>query len=103
MKVYLLSIQNGAVYSVAPNLPFQKCYVPLSELQIKKEKKICRNPSLENESETVTNTEMLYRAMLPQLPEYMKALLKILITAAPLSKGNTDSFNVVAKAFSQIP
>jgi hypothetical protein len=33
-----------------------------------------------------TNTEQLYRAMLPHIPQYMIALLKILLAAAPSSK-----------------
>lgn len=39
---------------------------------------------------------MLYEAMLPSLPQYMIALLKILLAAAPTSKTKTESINIVA-------
>jgi hypothetical protein len=34
--------------------------------------------------------------MLPNLPQYMIALLKILLAAAPTSKAKTDSINIMA-------
>ncbi len=34
--------------------------------------------------------------MLPSLPQYMIALLKILLAAAPTSKAKTDSINIMA-------
>uniref|UniRef100_A0A8C4VZH3 Striatin interacting protein 2 n=1 Tax=Gopherus evgoodei TaxID=1825980 RepID=A0A8C4VZH3_9SAUR len=43
-----------------------------------------------------TPCEMLYRAMLYNLPQYMIALLKILLAAAPTSKAKTDSINILA-------
>ena len=33
--------------------------------------------------------------MLPSLPQYMIALLKILLAAAPTSKAKTDSINIM--------
>ena len=33
--------------------------------------------------------------MLPALPQYMIALLKILLAAAPTSKAKTDSINIM--------
>jgi len=42
-----------------------------------------------------TPSEVLYQAMLPALPQYMIALLKILLAAAPTSKAKTDSINVM--------
>lgn len=36
------------------------------------------------------------QAMLPSLPQYMIALLKILLAAAPTSKAKTDSINIMA-------
>ena len=35
------------------------------------------------------------QAMLPSLPQYMIALLKILLAAAPTSKAKTDSINIM--------
>ncbi|KAF1646888.1 Striatin-interacting protein 2, partial [Eudyptes chrysocome] len=43
-----------------------------------------------------TPCEILYRAMLYNLPQYMIALLKILLAAAPTSKAKTDSINILA-------
>ena len=39
--------------------------------------------------------QVLYQAMLPSLPQYMIALLKILLAAAPTSKAKTDSINIM--------
>ncbi|KAJ8784672.1 hypothetical protein J1605_008023 [Eschrichtius robustus] len=40
--------------------------------------------------------ETLYQGLLPSLPQYMIALLKILLAAAPTSKAKTDSINILA-------
>uniref|UniRef100_A0A8C3RGU6 Striatin interacting protein 1 n=1 Tax=Cyanoderma ruficeps TaxID=181631 RepID=A0A8C3RGU6_9PASS len=40
--------------------------------------------------------EILYQGLLPSLPQYMIALLKILLAAAPTSKAKTDSINILA-------
>ncbi|KAJ8977106.1 hypothetical protein NQ317_008452 [Molorchus minor] len=72
-------------------------YTSLSELQIQKEEEIARNPISTSEGEVeMTPTEILYQAMLPNLPQYMIALLKILLAAAPTSKAKTDSINIMA-------
>uniref|UniRef100_A0AAX7V7N3 Striatin interacting protein 1 n=1 Tax=Astatotilapia calliptera TaxID=8154 RepID=A0AAX7V7N3_ASTCA len=49
----------------------------------------------EEEVETCA-TELLYQGILPSLPQYMIALLKILLAAAPTSKAKTDSINILA-------
>lgn len=41
-------------------------------------------------------TEVLYQAILPNLPQYMISLLKILLAAAPTSKAKTESINIMA-------
>ncbi|XP_019867380.1 striatin-interacting protein 1 [Aethina tumida] len=72
-------------------------YTSLAELQIQKEEEIARNPLSTSEGEIeMTPTEILYQAMLPNLPQYMIALLKILLAAAPTSKAKTDSINIMA-------
>ncbi|CAG9828667.1 unnamed protein product [Diabrotica balteata] len=72
-------------------------YLSLSELQVQKEEEIARNPISTSEGEIdLTPTEILYQAMLPNLPQYMIALLKILLAAAPTSKTKTDSINIMA-------
>ncbi|XP_066158816.1 striatin-interacting protein 1 homolog isoform X1 [Euwallacea fornicatus] len=72
-------------------------YTSIAELQVKKEEEIARNPVSTEEPEIDYNpTEILYQAMLPNLPQYMIALLKILLAAAPTSKAKTDSINIMA-------
>ncbi|KAG5890980.1 hypothetical protein JTB14_037966 [Gonioctena quinquepunctata] len=72
-------------------------YTSLAELQIQKEEEIARNPISISEGEIeLTPSEILYQAMLPNLPQYMIALLKILLAAAPTSKAKTDSINIMA-------
>uniref|UniRef100_A0A665WEH6 Striatin interacting protein 2 n=1 Tax=Echeneis naucrates TaxID=173247 RepID=A0A665WEH6_ECHNA len=43
-----------------------------------------------------TPAEMLYLGMLPNLSQYVIALLKLLLAAAPTSKAKTDSINILA-------
>ncbi|CAB3372424.1 Hypothetical predicted protein [Cloeon dipterum] len=75
----------------------QHMYRSLAELQIQREEEIAKNPVTCKEQEVrQTPTEILYQAMLPSLPQYMIALLKILLAAAPTSKAKTDSINIMA-------
>ncbi|XP_059489692.1 striatin-interacting protein 1 [Neocloeon triangulifer] len=75
----------------------QHMYKSLAELQIQQEEDIARNPVTQKELDVPqTPTEILYQAMLPSLPQYMIALLKILLAAAPTSKAKTDSINIMA-------
>ncbi|XP_038068316.1 striatin-interacting protein 1 homolog isoform X2 [Patiria miniata] len=72
-------------------------YVSLAEIQIKQEEQINKNPiSKGEENIPATATELLYQAVLPNLPQYMISLLKILLAAAPTSKAKTDSINILA-------
>lgn len=75
----------------------QHLYISLSEVQIKREEEIAQNP-LSKPEKDIPNTpsELLYQALLPSLPQYMIALLKILLAAAPTSKAKTDSINILA-------
>jgi hypothetical protein len=43
-----------------------------------------------------SGVEVLYAAMLPNLPQYIIALLKILLAAAPTSKSKSESINIMA-------
>lgn len=75
----------------------QHIYTSLSEVHIQKEEEINRSPmSLGEEDINSSPTEMLYQKMLPNLPQYMIALLKILLAAAPTSKAKTDSINILS-------
>ncbi|XP_066998245.2 striatin-interacting protein 1 homolog [Anabrus simplex] len=75
----------------------ENMYTSLAEIQIQKEEDIARNPISNPELNVpLTPTEILYQGMLPNLPQYMIALLKILLAAAPTSKAKTDSINIMA-------
>ena len=62
----------------------------------KAEEDISKHP-LSRPEGTISQTpaEILYSSMLPSLPQYMIALLKILLAAAPTSKAKTDSINIM--------
>lgn len=72
-------------------------YTSLAEIQIQQEEELAKSPISTSETNLrLTPTELLYQAMLPNLPQYMIALLKILLAAAPTSKAKTDSINIMA-------
>nr|XP_014340086.1 PREDICTED: striatin-interacting protein 1 [Latimeria chalumnae] len=75
----------------------QHKYTSVAEVQIKREDEYLKSPLSggEEEVEQVPD-EILYQGMLPSLPQYMIALLKILLAAAPTSKAKTDSINILA-------
>ena len=74
-------------------------YTPLSEVQIAEEEKLERKlaTSIGKEvplPEKDNPTELLYKALLPNLPQYMIAVLKVLLAAAPTSKTKNESLNI---------
>ncbi|XP_029471660.1 striatin-interacting protein 2 isoform X2 [Rhinatrema bivittatum] len=75
----------------------QHKYISIADIQIKNEEELEKCPvSLGEEEVEETPCEMLYCAMFYNLPQYMIALLKILLAAAPTSKAKTDSINILA-------
>ncbi|KAJ3603062.1 hypothetical protein NHX12_030806 [Muraenolepis orangiensis] len=75
----------------------QHKYVSIAEIQISKEDEFQKTPLSGGEEEVeMSATELLYQGILPSLPQYMIALLKILLAAAPTSKAKTDSINILA-------
>jgi len=75
----------------------QHLYMSLSEVQIKREEEIAKNPLSKPETDVENNpAEKLYYAMLSNLPQYMIALLKLLLAAAPTSKAKTESINILS-------
>jgi hypothetical protein len=77
----------------------QHVYVSLSEIQMKREEEMSKYPLTVKELDDLplySPAETLYQAMLPSLPQYMIALLKILLAAAPTSKAKTDSINIMS-------
>lgn len=75
-------------------------YISLADLQVKKEEEIARNPisTFEGEIE-MTPAEIVYQAILPNLPQCMIALLKILLAASPTSKSKTETINIMVDVF----
>uniref|UniRef100_A0A665WF19 Striatin interacting protein 2 n=1 Tax=Echeneis naucrates TaxID=173247 RepID=A0A665WF19_ECHNA len=75
----------------------QHKYVSIAEVQIKREEELQQCPMTLGEEEVEeTPAEMLYLGMLPNLSQYVIALLKLLLAAAPTSKAKTDSINILA-------
>ncbi|KAL1777690.1 striatin-interacting protein 2 [Sigmodon hispidus] len=75
----------------------QHKYISIADIQIKNEEELEKCPmSLGEEVVPETPCEILYQGMLYSLPQYMIALLKILLAAAPTSKAKTDSINILA-------
>ncbi|XP_022665963.1 striatin-interacting protein 1-like isoform X2 [Varroa destructor] len=71
-------------------------YTPLSEAQIMREMQIERHPFTHQVELQDTPAERLYQTLLPQMPQHMISLLKILLAAAPTSKAKTESVNILA-------
>lgn len=77
-------------------------YVSLSEIQIKEEEEAMNRPFTKGNLNVPSNrVEQLYEAMLPNLPQYVIAILKILLAAAPTAKPKTESINILADVFPQ--
>lgn len=75
-------------------------YVSLADLQVKREEEIARNPISNTEGEIEqTPAEIVYQAILPNLPQCMIALLKILLAASPTSKSKTETINIMVDVF----
>lgn len=78
----------------------QHMYVSLADLQIKREEEIARNPISNTEGDIdQTPAEIVYQAILPNLPQCMIALLKILLAASPTSKSKTETINIMVDVF----
>ncbi|KAA0720748.1 Striatin-interacting protein 1 -like protein [Triplophysa tibetana] len=72
-------------------------YVSIAEVQIIREEELQQCPMTLGEEEVEeAPAEILYLGMLPSLSQYVIALLKLLLAAAPTSKAKTDSINILA-------
>ena len=81
-------------------------YTPLSDIQIKEEEQLesrLAGKPLEEVTlpERSSEAENFYKILLPNLPQYMIALLKILLAAAPTSKARSDSLNILVDVMPQ--
>lgn len=78
----------------------QYLYVSLAEQQVQREEELILYPLTckeLNPSSLESPAEFLYKEMLPSLPQYMIALLKILFASLPTSKNKTEVFNVMGE------
>ena len=82
----------------------QHIYVPLSDIQVTHEEEVKKKQAssllgeaegAEKKLERDNPTEKLYKTLLPNLPQYMIALLKVLLAAAPTSRARNDSLNIL--------
>jgi hypothetical protein len=71
-------------------------YKSLSEIQIANDDKYNRFPFTQKEKITNTPTERLYVALLPQIGDYLVALLKMLLAALPSSKSRGDALSILS-------
>ena len=81
----------------------QHVYIPLSDVQIKKVEENERLQSLNEPVEVEerdTPTERLYKSILPNLPQYMIAILKVLLAAAPAARARSESVNIFVDVIS---
>uniref|UniRef100_A0A1I7Y4Z8 Rab-GAP TBC domain-containing protein n=1 Tax=Steinernema glaseri TaxID=37863 RepID=A0A1I7Y4Z8_9BILA len=71
-------------------------YISLGENQIRDEKKWNRYIFSQKEQIELTKTERLYRQLLPNMCEYIVAILKMLLAALPSSKAKADAINILS-------
>uniref|UniRef100_A0A914WKF0 Uncharacterized protein n=1 Tax=Plectus sambesii TaxID=2011161 RepID=A0A914WKF0_9BILA len=72
-------------------------YVSMTEQQIKTEERLSKYCfSLKETEIEETPAEILYRHLLPNIPQYMIALLKIMLAAAPSSKAKSEAINILS-------
>lgn len=82
----------------------QYLYVSLAEQQVQREEELNLYPLTYHELDPVSldsSAERLYKEMLPSLPQYMIALLKILFASIPTSKNKTEVFNIMCEVISE--
>ncbi|CAI4224620.1 unnamed protein product [Auanema sp. JU1783] len=77
------------------NVLRQHIYTSLSELQAKTDKDFNRYLFSTTEKIELTSTENLYRLLLPNLSQYVVAILKVLLAAAPSNKAKSDALNIL--------
>lgn len=71
-------------------------YTSLAEFQLKVEEEALERPFTAKKFKSKNEVcETLYKALLPNIPQYMISLLKILLASSPTAKAKTDSINVL--------
>lgn len=71
-------------------------YTSLGEYQLKEEEEALERPFTAKKFHSKNEVcESLYKSLLPNIPQYMISLLKILLASSPTAKAKTDSVNVL--------
>ncbi|VDK70322.1 unnamed protein product, partial [Onchocerca ochengi] len=105
MKFFNYRLPNDSTTLFGLPLPIQKSvealrrhvYISLGELQANREKELNRYMFSQREDNIpMTSAEKLYRMMLPNLSQYIIALLKVLLAAAPSSKAKSEAINILS-------
>ncbi|VDK81481.1 unnamed protein product [Litomosoides sigmodontis] len=105
MKFFNYRLPNDSTTVFGLPLPIQKSvealrrhvYISLGELQANREKELNRFMFSQQEDDIqMTSAEKLYRMMLPNLSQYIIALLKMLLAAAPSSKAKSEAINILS-------
>ncbi|KAK0395688.1 hypothetical protein QR680_001387 [Steinernema hermaphroditum] len=99
---YKLPNDMTTIYGLPPTVGHnlsalrRNLYVSLGEIQVQDEKKWNRYIFSQKEKVELTKTERLYRQLLPNMCEYIVAILKMLLAALPSSKAKTDAINILS-------
>ncbi|CAG9529784.1 unnamed protein product [Cercopithifilaria johnstoni] len=104
MKFFNYRLPNDSTTVFGLPLPIQKSiealrrhvYISLGELQANREKELNRYMFSQQDNIPITSAEKLYRMMLPNLSQYIIALLKVLLAAAPSSKAKSEAINILS-------
>ncbi|GMS84606.1 hypothetical protein PENTCL1PPCAC_6781, partial [Pristionchus entomophagus] len=70
-------------------------YTSLSDIQMEREEILEKYPFSMKEEVEETRVETMYKMMLPNLSQYVVALLKVLLAAAPSNKAKNDTLNIL--------
>uniref|UniRef100_A0A8R1I2Q4 Far11/STRP N-terminal domain-containing protein n=1 Tax=Caenorhabditis japonica TaxID=281687 RepID=A0A8R1I2Q4_CAEJA len=79
----------------AVNILRKNMYTSLTEQQVKKEEKLNRYLFSMKEDIPETKTEALYRKILPNMSQYICALVKVMVSSVPSTKARHEGLNVL--------
>lgn len=79
----------------AVNILRKNMYTSLTELQVKKDEKLNRYLFSMKEEIPETKTEALYKKILPNLSQYICALVKVMVSSVPSTKARHEGLNVL--------
>ncbi|VDN04503.1 unnamed protein product [Thelazia callipaeda] len=105
MKFFNYHLPNDSTTIFGLPLPIQKSiealrrnvYVSLGDLEANRERELNRYIFSQcEENILLTSAEKLYRMILPNLSQYVVALLKVLVAAAPSSKAKSEAINILS-------